>query len=52
MLASSGDRLIKGEFQTNSGAFPCIYGIAVDLLFDASGKLKQRNIRPTEDACL
>jgi hypothetical protein len=52
MLASSGDRLIKGGFQTNSAAFPCSYDIAVDLLFDASGKLKQRNIRPTEGPCL
>jgi hypothetical protein len=52
MLASSGDRLIKGGVQTNSGAFPCGYDIAVDLLFDASGKLKQRNIHPTEGPCL
>jgi hypothetical protein len=52
MLASSGDRLIRGGFQTNSGAFPCSYDISVDLLFDVSGKLKQRNIRPTEGACL
>ncbi len=52
MVAASGDRLIKGGFQTNSGAFPCAYDIWVDLLFDASGKLKQRKVRPTEGACL
>jgi hypothetical protein len=52
MLASSGDRLIKGGVETNSGAFSCGYDIAVDLLFDASGKLKQRDIRPTEGPCL
>jgi len=52
MVAASGDRLIKGAFETNSSAFPCSYYISVDLLFDASGKLKERNIRPTEGACL
>jgi len=52
MVAASGDLLIKGGVETNSGAFPCEYDISIDLLFDASGKLKQRNIRPTEGACL
>lgn len=52
MVAASGDRLIKGAVQTNSAAFPCSYDISVDLLFDTPGKLKERNIRPTEGACL
>jgi hypothetical protein len=52
MLASAGDRIIKGVVETSSAAFPCSYDISVDLLFDASGKLKKRNIRPTEGACL
>ncbi len=52
MVASSGDRLLKGDLETKSSAFPCNYTISVDLLFDASGKLKQRNIRPAEGACL
>lgn len=52
MLASSGDGLIKGGVQTNSGAFPCGYDLAVDLLLEASGELKQRNIHPTEGPCL
>lgn len=51
-VATSGDRLIKGGVETNSGAFPCGYDISLDLLFDASGKLNQRKIRPTEGACL
>jgi len=52
MVAASGDRLIKGGVQTNSAAFPCSYDISVDLLFDASGKLKQRNIHPAQGPCL
>jgi hypothetical protein len=51
-VAASGDRLIKGGVETNSGAFPCGYDVSLDLLFDTSGKLKQRKIRPTEGACL
>jgi hypothetical protein len=52
MLASLGDRLLKGAMETDSGAFPCGWDISVGLLFDTSGKLKRRNIRPTEGACL
>ena len=44
MVASDGDRLIHSRFQTNAGQFPCGYDMEVDLLFDASGKLKQRYI--------
>ncbi len=51
-MATSGDLLIKGGVETSSGAFPCGYDIRLDLLFDASGKLKQRKVRPTEGACL
>ena len=52
MVAAAGDHLIKGGMEINSGAFPCSYDISVGLLFDASGKLNQRTIRPTEGACL
>jgi hypothetical protein len=44
MVASDGDRLIHSRFQTNAGQFPCRYDMEVDLLFDASGRLKQRYI--------
>jgi hypothetical protein len=52
MLASVGGRHLRGGVETNSGAFPGGYDISIDLLFDASSKLEQRNIRPTEGPCL
>jgi hypothetical protein len=42
--ASSGDALIHSRFQTNAGQFPCGYDMEIYLLFDATGKLKQRYI--------
>ena len=44
MTASYGDRVIHSQFQTNAGQFPCGYDMEIDLLFDATGKLKQRYI--------
>ncbi len=44
MQASLGDALIYSRFQTNAGQFPCGYDMEIYLLFDASGKLKQRYI--------
>jgi hypothetical protein len=44
MTASYGDRVIHSQFQTNAGQFPCGYDMVIDLLFDATGKLKHRYI--------
>jgi hypothetical protein len=39
-----GDRLIYSRFQTYARQFPCGYDMEINLLFDATGKLKQRYI--------
>ncbi len=44
MVASSGDRLIHSRSPTTAREFLCSYDMEIDLLFDASGNLKQRYI--------